>query len=134
MDAGAVELPSEVATVEAAAVWAENVCVACELGDDGQYRLGLAVREAVANAVLHGNRRDPARHVWLSWELRGSRLRVTVGDEGEGFDRPDATGEVNLTSSGRGLVLIGHVTDDYDIVRRDDPPGTDVVLVLDMAK
>lgn len=134
MEAGPLELPSEVASVEAAAVWAEKVCVACGLGGDGQYRLGLAVREAVANAVLHGNRRDPAKHVRLNWELRGGRLQVTVSDEGGGFDRPEATGEVNLTSSGRGLVLIGHVTDDYDIVCRGDPPGTDVVLALDMAK
>ncbi|MEW2636173.1 ATP-binding protein [Streptomyces sp. NPDC048389] len=131
MEPGSLELPSDIASVEAAAAWAEKVCMAYGLSEDEQYRLGLTVREAVANAVLHGNRRDPARHVRLSSELRGGRLRVTVGDEGDGFDRPEATGDVNLTSSGRGLVLIDHVTDHYDIVCRDDPPGTDVVLVFD---
>ncbi|WP_234326702.1 ATP-binding protein, partial [Streptomyces sp. NRRL S-495] len=40
------ELPSEVASVDAAR----------ELDEDDRYRLGLAVHEAVANAVVHGNR------------------------------------------------------------------------------
>ncbi|MFJ6048967.1 ATP-binding protein [Streptomyces sp. NPDC092307] len=134
MEPGSLELPSEVASVEAAAAWAEVVCAACGLEEDGHYRLGLAVREAVANAVLHGNRREPAKHVRLSWQLREGRLVVTVADEGNGFSRPEPTDEVNLTPSGRGLSLIGHFTDDYDIVRRDDPPGTDVVLAYNMTR
>ncbi|MER7692833.1 ATP-binding protein [Streptomyces sp. NPDC097610] len=128
MEPGSLELPSEVASVEAAAAWAEAVCAACGLGEDGRYRVGLAVRETVANAVLHGNLSNPAKRVRLSWQQREGWLTVTVGDEGKGFSRPEPTGKVNLTSSGRGLTLIGHFTDDYDIVRRDDPPGTDVVL------
>ncbi|MEU3051279.1 ATP-binding protein [Streptomyces sp. NPDC006984] len=134
MEEGPLELPSEVASVQAAAAWSERVCAACGLGEEERYRVGLAVREAVANAVLHGNRRASAKHVRLSWELRGGWMLVTVGDEGNGFDRPEPTGEINLTPTGRGLALISHVTDSYDIVRRENPPGTDVVLALDMTK
>ncbi|MGW4895438.1 ATP-binding protein [Kitasatospora sp. NPDC004240] len=129
-----LELPSEVASVAAAEAWVAQVCEVCGLGEDERYRLGLAVHEAAANAVLHGNRLDPAKRVRLDWHRRGGWLYVTVGDEGEGFEPPPRTPELNMTSSGRGLVMIGHLTDGYEIVRRDDPPGTDVVLVLNITE
>ncbi|MGW6916711.1 ATP-binding protein [Kitasatospora sp. NPDC054939] len=128
----AVELPSAMASVGAAEAWVGEVADLCRLGEDAQYRLGLAVHEAVANAVLHGNRKDPAKRVRLSWEQQDGWLYVTVGDEGAGFERPEPSDEVSLKPSGRGLVMIGHLTDGYEIVRRDDPPGTDVVLVLNL--
>ncbi|WP_405014874.1 ATP-binding protein [Kitasatospora sp. NBC_01539] len=128
-----VELPSEVASVCAAGAWAGQVGEACGLDEDGRYRLGLAVREATANAVLHGNRQDGAKRVRLDWAASDGRLVVTVGDEGEGFTPPPPPRSLNLTASGRGLTLIGHFTDGCSVVRRDDPPGTDVVLVLDIA-
>ncbi|MFD7852941.1 ATP-binding protein [Streptomyces microflavus] len=56
----------------------------------------LAVREAEANAVLHGNRLHPGRRVRLDWETQEGRVRVTVGDEGDGFTPPPPTGKVNL--------------------------------------
>ncbi|GJF34001.1 hypothetical protein KNE206_67010 [Kitasatospora sp. NE20-6] len=132
MEPQQVELPSEVASVDVAEAWSGQVGEACGLGEDGRYRLGLAVREATANAVLHGNRRDGAKRVRLGWKVEGGRLTVTVGDEGEGFTPPPPPRTPNLTPSGRGLALIGHFTDGHSIVRRDDPPGTDVVLVLDI--
>ncbi|MER7000501.1 ATP-binding protein [Streptomyces sp. NPDC000410] len=134
MEPGNLELESEVASVDVAEAWVGQVCAACGLGEEQQYRLGLAVREAVANAVLHGNRRDSAKHVFLRWERLDGRLAVTVGDEGNGFDRPEPTDEFNLTPSGRGLILMSHFTDGYDIVRRDHPPGTEVVLKLNTTK
>lgn len=130
----AVELPSEVASVAAAEAWVAEVCEACGLGEGEQYRLGLAVHEAVVNAVLHGNRQDPAKRVRLSWERRAGRLYVTVGDEGEGFTPPEPSDGPSLKPSGRGLVMIDRLTDGYQIVRRDDPPGTDLALVLKLIK
>ncbi|MEU1180876.1 ATP-binding protein [Streptomyces sp. NPDC005820] len=131
MEPGSLELPSEVASIEVAAAWAEAVGAACGLGQDRRYRLGMAVREAAANAVLHGNLRDPAKRVRLSWQRARQRLTVTVADEGDGFRWPEPTGKVNLSPSGRGLLLIRHFTDDCTIVRRDNPPGTDLVLAYD---
>ncbi|PBC70626.1 serine/threonine-protein kinase RsbW [Streptomyces sp. TLI_235] len=132
MEPQALELPSEVASVHLAASWAGGVAAACGLGEDGSDRLALAVHEAVANAVLHGNRQDAAKRVRLAWQVRGDRLRITVGDDGSGFVPPPPADRPNLTPSGRGLVMIGHLTDGYRIVHRDDPPGTDVVLELDL--
>ncbi|MET9979378.1 ATP-binding protein [Streptomyces microflavus] len=131
MGGNTVRLPSGVVHIDEAEAWAETLADTCGLGEDDRYRICLAVREAAANAVLHGNRLHPGRRVRLDWETQEGRVRVTVGDEGDGFTPPPPTGKVNLTPSGRGLVLIDHLTDSYTVARRDDPPGTDVVLVFD---
>jgi serine/threonine-protein kinase RsbW len=52
------------------------------------FAVALALREAVANAVQHGNRRDPAKKVRLSYVVTPERVMVEVEDEGRGFD-PD---------------------------------------------
>ncbi|MGH2578764.1 MAG: ATP-binding protein [Actinomycetota bacterium] len=55
-----------------------------------------------------------------------------MGDEGDGFTPPPPTDLVNLTPSGRGLTLIRHLVDSVSVLRRNDPPGTDVVLALNI--
>ncbi|MFF6904822.1 ATP-binding protein [Streptomyces sp. NPDC012389] len=130
MGGNAVELPSDVGHIDEADAWADTIARSCGLGEDDRYRICLAVREAAANAVLHGNQEHPDKRVRLDWETQENRVRITVGDEGTGFTPPPPTGELNLTPSGRGLVLIDHLTDSYTVAHRDDPPGTDVVLVF----
>ncbi|MEU6108260.1 ATP-binding protein [Streptomyces albidoflavus] len=134
MDTEAIELPSRVASLDRAEAWGTAVAEACGLGEDDRHRFGLALHEAAANAVLHGNGADPAKRVRLGCALRDGRLLVTVGDEGEGFTPPAPAPGINLTGSGRGLTLIRHLTDGYHVAPRDDPPGTDVVLVFDLSE
>jgi serine/threonine-protein kinase RsbW len=71
----------------------------------------LALHEAVANAIRHGNRSDPAKHVQLSYLVRPTDVLLEVEDEGPGFDPsrvPDPlTPEKIGWSSGRGLFLMG---------------------------
>jgi serine/threonine-protein kinase RsbW len=74
---------------------------------DEDYWLVTALREAVANAVRHGNRQDPKRLVRLEYVLHDSAVTITVEDEGQGFDPaeiPDPTNPENLLRpSGRGI-------------------------------
>ncbi|MFF8565839.1 ATP-binding protein [Streptomyces albidoflavus] len=132
MEAEVCELPSRMASLDRVETWGEAVADAFGLGEDDRYRLGLALHEAAANAVRHGNGEDPAKVVRLGCALRDGRLVVTVGDEGAGFTPAAPAPGINLTGSGRGLTLIGHFTDGYRVAPRDDPPGTDVVLVFDL--
>jgi serine/threonine-protein kinase RsbW len=46
----------------------------------------LAVREAAANAVKHGNAYSRDKSVHFHVELTEDRLVVSLKDEGEGFD------------------------------------------------
>jgi serine/threonine-protein kinase RsbW len=106
------------------------------LEEEAQHKLGMAVRESLVNAVVHGNRYSARKKVFLAVSVNRERLAVTVGDEGEGFDPatlPDPLAEENLLrQSGRGLLLIQAFVDEFEI-RRREPRGTHVHLVKRLA-
>jgi serine/threonine-protein kinase RsbW len=91
----------------------------------------LAVREAVANAVLHGNGCGSHKKVFLTGELRADNLVIRVQDEGRGFDpavRADPRRpEHLLRESGRGLFLIETYMDDV-VLRRDTRGGMELIM------
>jgi serine/threonine-protein kinase RsbW len=70
----------------------------------------LALEEAVVNAIKHGNRDDPARTVWLAYQVGPEQVLAEIEDEGEGFDPegvPNPLAPENLErTSGRGLLLM----------------------------
>ncbi len=62
-----------------------------------------AVSELLNNAQEHGNRLDPDRRIKISWTT-GECLRITVEDEGDGFEPVIATAPPPLGQRrGRGL-------------------------------
>ena len=71
----------------------------------------IALREAVTNAVLHGNKADPDKRVTVCCECAiGKGLSLIVRDEGKGFDPagvadPTATENIERTH-GRGIQLM----------------------------
>jgi serine/threonine-protein kinase RsbW len=84
----------------------ESRCVAGE-----ELSVEVALREALNNAVLHGNRLDPSKlvRVYCRCEL-GKELSVVIKDQGSGFDPsaiPDPSGVANLLAEhGRGILLM----------------------------
>ena len=93
--------------------------------------IGLAVRECVANAVLHGNRGDPHKKVFLTAELQAQGLVIRVRDEGEGFvpeSLPNPLVPPYLhRESGRGLLLVKTLMDEV-ILRRAASGGMEVTM------
>ncbi len=79
----------------------------------------VAIAEALANAVIHGNREDPEKRVRISVACsRDEQLLIAVTDEGEGFDQalvPDPTIADNIfLSHGRGIFLIRTLMDETE--------------------
>jgi serine/threonine-protein kinase RsbW len=70
----------------------------------------LALEEALANAIKHGNQLDEQKSVRVSCRVANDLLRVEVADEGAGFDPaliPDPTEEGHIdVPSGRGIMLM----------------------------
>ena len=70
----------------------------------------LALEEAIVNAIKHGNRMDPDKTVRIQWEVNPQFVRVSIEDQGEGFevaDVPDPTDDENLDKpGGRGIMLM----------------------------
>ncbi|HSJ26266.1 MAG TPA: ATP-binding protein [Longimicrobiales bacterium] len=77
------------------------------------FRVGLT--EALANAMLYGNCRDPRKRVRVEALLTPEEIKVQVTDEGRGFD-PDAVLDPTLPANrvrpgGRGIYLIRQLMD-----------------------
>ncbi|MGH9575593.1 MAG: ATP-binding protein [Candidatus Acidiferrales bacterium] len=100
----------------------------CIPGKESDVR--TALYEAVANAVIHGNREDVKKqvHIWCRYDARECVL-ISVSDEGDGFDPkavPDPTRPENLESEhGRGIFLMKTYMDEV----RYEKGGTEVHLM-----
>ena len=96
------------------------------------FDIALAVREAVSNAVTHGNNTDCTKQVWLEIGLDTDSLSFSVRDEGAGFrveDIPDPTKPENLLkSSGRGVFYISKLMDEVDFSRTSRKGGAFVMV------
>lgn len=99
--------------------------------EDETYRISMAVREATANAVLHGNAYDPQKRITVSFEHKDADLIIRIADQGKGLDPthiPDPLAPENLMrGSGRGIFLIRSFMDQVEF--RDLHPGTELTLV-----
>jgi len=92
--------------------------------------IGLAVREALANAIIHGNHSDPEKMVGIFAAVNEScDLLIIIRDSGSGFDPsrvPNPTvGDSLLASHGRGIFFMQEFMDQVDF-RFDQ--GTEVVM------
>ena len=129
-------LDSTLASVDHAEEIAVGVAQRAGFEEDDLLKIGMAVRESVVNAVVHGNRYNTNKKVSFSVVKNPQRLTVRIADEGEGFDYedvPDPLAPENLMrSSGRGIFLIRSFMDEL-LIRRLEPGGMEFVLVKYLA-
>ena len=82
-----------------------------EVGD-----VEIALREALANAIIHGNHEDRRKHVHVTCRCGPDEVSIAVKDEGNGFDIntvPDPTVRENIGSvHGRGILMIKALMDE----------------------
>jgi serine/threonine-protein kinase RsbW len=102
--------PSEVAAISS---FVDNFILMltqlrCVSGSEGDVE--IAVREALNNAVVHGNHEDRRKYVRITCRCEPDAVCITVGDEGRGFDVnkiPDPTTQGTISSThGRGIYLM----------------------------
>ena len=92
-----------------------------------EFDVELAIREAVGNAVLHGNQENPDKQVHIRCRCEsGNGISIVVTDEGKGFDFLKILGN-GLTSDfpgphGHGIQLMRAYMDDV----RFERGGTEV--------
>lgn len=104
---------------------------AYDLDDESRHWVDLAVREAVANAIKHGNRLEPDKRVEIDLELTDEEVVIRVRDQGEGFDPGSVTDplapENRLRPDGRGIFYMQKLMDEIDY---DFQPGRGMELTL----
>ena len=99
--------------------------------EDTRHWVDVAVREAVANAIKHGNAQNPDKQVHVDLFREGDEVVIRVEDEGTGFD-PDQlqnplAPENLLKPNGRGIFYMKSFMDDIHYGPR---PGGGTVVTL----
>jgi serine/threonine-protein kinase RsbW len=129
-----VDIPSDVRLIERVVELVRRECEVMGF-TARQIRLNVpvAITEAVSNAILRGNRDDPAKHVHVRAEVRHERLVVEIEDEGNGFDvEPSCvdptTPDQIQREEGRGLFLMRKLMDSVE--RVEAPRGSVVRMTL----
>lgn len=111
----ALTFSSRIEAIEEAAAQAARLAERFGYDQAALFGIDMAVREAVTNAVLHGNREDPQKPIELTLTNSPDTLKITVRDRGTGFDPasvPDPTDEQNLLkTSGRGILFMRNFMD-----------------------
>ncbi len=126
-----LELPNDLRQIEHAVEYVMERCTACE-AHARKLRLNFRVSlsEALSNAMLYGNARDPRKRVRVEVIVGEREITARITDEGPGFDYeevPDPTAPENLEKSGgRGLFLMRELMDEVHYNER----GNEVTLVL----
>jgi serine/threonine-protein kinase RsbW len=124
-------ISSEVRLVDVVHTASEAMAGIAGFDEDDALNVGIAVREAVINAIIHGNKRDASRTVDVNLQARPGSIRARVRDQGVGFDSaatPDPTAGDNLMrSSGRGILVIRAFVDSVDFKFREGR-GMEVTL------
>ncbi len=125
-------IPSEVRLVDLVHTLTEKLAEIVGFEQEEGLNAALAVREALINAIVHGNRSDPKLDVEVELVASRDRLEARVVDRGRGFDpgaTPDPTAGNNvLKTSGRGLLLIRAFVDNVRF-RYLDGRGMEVTLI-----
>jgi serine/threonine-protein kinase RsbW len=126
-----LELPNDLRTIDRAVQYLMDR--SSEAGfDPDRLRLNFRVSltEALANAMLYGNCRDPRKKVLVQADIDAACVRVQVTDEGRGFNPaslPDPTSPDNRRrTGGRGIFLIRKLMDSVEFNDR----GNSITMIL----
>ena len=122
-------LPSHIEAVADAAAAVTDFIRNCGASEELAFGIEMALREAVTNAMVHGNQEDESKFVEVIFNCHDNELEIEVRDQGAGFDPaevPDPTNAENLLkSSGRGIFLMRTFMDEIEWLNRPEG-GTSV--------
>lgn len=131
VDEVTLRVPSELDCVEEAVSVLTRHCLAgAEVPARQRFRLQVALSDALANAIVSGNRENSSKYVHVKLDLAPEAISIHVTDEGEGFDHEAAMGTPVPAPAdafcGRGLFLIRHLVDDV----RFNAQGNSICMTL----
>jgi serine/threonine-protein kinase RsbW len=103
-----------------------------EFDEESRVQISISVLEAGTNAIQHGNRVDPSKHVDMEFAIHPDRLEVVVRDKGPGFDLNKIVSDITspehlLDLRGRGIYMMRSCMDQVDFTF--EPEGTTCRLV-----
>lgn len=122
-----VMLAADVSTISPVVTWVMYLVREMEYGAGKESEIELALRDALAGAVLQGCHRDPSKRIECSVTTEKDRgILIVVRDPGNGFDASKSPGrmiEQNIYSDhGRGIYLINTLVNEAQY----EPNGAEI--------
>jgi serine/threonine-protein kinase RsbW len=125
-------LPSKLESIDEAVVAVVKFATNVGFTEDAIFGIDMAVREAVANAVKHGNRFDETKFVEITLSNTQEVFEVLIRDFGDGFEVeevPDPTNPENLLkANGRGILFMNNFMDEVEWFNH--PKGGTIVKMI----
>lgn len=110
-----ISIPSKIESIDSAVTRAVDFAKSKGFTEDEIFGIDMAVREAVANAVKHGNRLDEHKNVDMTLSNDKNSIEITIRDYGGGFrveDVADPTNPENIMKEdGRGILFMQNFVD-----------------------
>jgi serine/threonine-protein kinase RsbW len=126
-----ITIASSLDLIDIITLTADHFSKLCGFDEEEQYRVNLAVRESVANAIEHGNKYSLEKNVELRFCMSNTALTLSVRDHGAGFDPaslPDPLDPENLLNpAGRGILYMRSFMDEVELIRH---PGGGMQITL----
>jgi serine/threonine-protein kinase RsbW len=117
-----VLLAADISTISPVVTWVMHLVSEMEYGGNQEFQIELALREALANAVLHGCNADPSKRIACSVTSDEDRgILIVVRDPEKDFDgakvRCPANEQNIFSENGRGIFLINALMDEAQYER-----------------
>ena len=125
------DLPNDLNRIEETVEFVVSRCSTCEeVARKLRFNFRVSLVEALSNAMIYGNGRDPSKRVQIEVAVEGKFLTARITDEGTGFDPfgvPDPTTPRNIRKvGGRGLFIMRNLMDEVHF----NELGNSVTLIL----
>lgn len=111
-----ISIPSLSENIRIVESFIDNAKEKFDLNDDIYGNIMIAVTESVNNAIIHGNKSNKDKNVFLTLNMEDNTIVFNISDEGNGFDYnslPDPTAPGNIDKpGGRGIFLMKALSDE----------------------
>ncbi len=101
------------------------------IGEEEFFKIEISLREVINNAIIHGNKNDPQKRVYVSFEWEKEYLRIHIKDENlekvdfDAINQRLANNDL-LSVSGRGILIMKSYMDKVEFM--PTPTGTEIVM------
>jgi serine/threonine-protein kinase RsbW len=115
------EIRSKIENLRKVEKLVDDISAEYNISSDLYGNILIAALEAANNAILHGNKLDENKLVYIIINKDEKTLKIRIDDEGEGFDYrniPDPTAPENIENiNGRGIFLMEKLSDGMEFSR-----------------
>jgi serine/threonine-protein kinase RsbW len=99
--------------------------------EESFFQIEISLREVINNAIIHGNKSDPEKRVFVTFEWNKKLLRIKIKDENSekvDFDEINKRLEENdlLSYNGRGIMIMKSYMDKVKF--KPSSKGTEIIL------